>query len=136
MQPTATKTDYAEKEEKLKSCVFFVEANSFETLELWREHKFETFWEEDNFGFNQLIGNIKEDPDFPVHVSFMFAKIYGQRICFFDVCSRYSDSEMVRNFLTKNYPVKWDNGTRTAITNAQNFHHAIQTCRTLAGYKQ
>lgn len=128
-------TTHEEQDQKIRSCRFFIEANSFEQHELQREYLLEAFWEEDLLGFNEQIGCINNDPEMPVRVSFMFAKIHGQRICFFDVCSRYSDSEMVRDFIKKNYPVKWDNGTRTAIANASNFHHAINACRTLANYK-
>lgn len=122
-----TRPSYQEKEEKLKTSVFFIEANSFETLQLWKSHKLETNWEEDMAGFSQCIGLIDNDKNKPVHVLFFFAKIYDKRICFFDVVSRYNDSEMVKNFIKENYPVKDDRG-RDAITNAMNFHHAINLC--------
>ena len=65
----------------------------------------------------------------PVNVSFTFDIINGERICFYDVISRFSDSQMVEKFLKENYPIKYDNGSRDAMTNAQNFHHAIDAVR-------
>lgn len=84
-------------------------------------------------GFYQVIGKINKNK--PVCVSFSFAKIYGKRICFYYSSGRYSDSVMVENFIESNYSVKWDNGTRRAMTDAMNFHHAIDACRT-ANLKQ
>jgi len=123
MNKTESQIDqYAdEKEMKMKTSVFFIEANSYEQLMLWKEFKEETNWEENGCGFSQVIGFIKEDKDMPVNVSFMFAKVWGERVCFFDTCSRFNDSEMVREWIEKNYPVKYDNGTRWAIRNAMNF---------------
>lgn len=119
----------AAKEEKISTSVFFIEANGYETLSLWNEFKDETKWEEDNMGFWQRIGFIDDDKNKPVCVSFSFVKIYGKRICFYDVTSRFNDSQMVENWLDKNYLVKWDNNTRTARTNAMNFHHAVDRCK-------
>jgi len=110
-----------EKEMKMKTSVFFIEANSYEQLMLWKEFKKETNWEEDGCGFTQVIGFIGGDENMPVNVSFFFAKVWGKRICFFDVCSRFSDSEMVMEWIKKNYPVKYDNLQRWAIKNAMNF---------------
>ena len=61
----------------------------------------------------------------PVCVTFFFADIFGKIICFYDVTSRFSDSVMIEKYLEKNYPVKYDNGTRRAMTNADNFHLAV-----------
>lgn len=117
------------KEEKMKTTVFFIEANSFEILQLWKECKEETKWEEDSMGFSQVIGYLDEHNEMkPVNVSFTFAKIFGKRICFYDVISRFSDSQMVENYLETNYPVKYDNGTRRAMTNSMNFHNARIAC--------
>jgi hypothetical protein len=122
-----------EKEKKMQETVFFIEANSYESFSLWKEyHQKELIWEQDLCGFCQVIGCIDGDKDKPVNVSFMFAIIFGSRICFYDVCSRFSDSEMVEKWIETNYPKRWDNGHRRAMTNAMNFHHAIDHCRTLA----
>jgi hypothetical protein len=41
------------KENKLKTSIFFVEANSFEQFELWREYHEEVDWEEDRRDFGK-----------------------------------------------------------------------------------
>jgi hypothetical protein len=116
-------------EEKITTSVFFIEANSYETLSLWKEFAKETKWEQDNLGFYQKIGCIDNDENKPIFVSFMFVKIFGKRICFYETTSRYNDSVLVENWIKTNYPVKWDNNSRTAMTNAMNFHHAIDCCK-------
>jgi len=118
-----------ETEQKLKKTVFFIEATSCEQFYLWKEYHEKIDWEEDNMGFWEQIGCIGGDIEKPVCVSFTFAKIYGKIICFYDVTSRYSDSVMVENWIEENYPVKWDNGSRKAMTDAINFHHAINCCK-------
>ncbi|MFW5847527.1 MAG: hypothetical protein ACOCVF_01225 [bacterium] len=115
------------REAKLKTTVFFIEANSFETMCLWEKYKDETNWEEDSMGVLVQVGEI--DGLKPVYVSFSFAKIFGKRICFFDVTSRYADYAMIQDYIKDNFPVKWDNGSRDAITDAMNFHHVIDTCK-------
>jgi len=117
------------KKRKLKSSLFFIKANSFEQHCLWKEYKDEINWEEDKRGFVERIGYIDEDKNKQVLLLFTFAKIYGKRICFFEVLSRYSDSLMVEAYFTRNYPVKWDNGTRNAFTDAMNFHLVINACK-------
>lgn len=121
------------REYKLKSSVFFIEATTFEQLCLWKENKDKVNWEQDVQGFTHIIGYI--DPGaqkMPVNVCFTFEKIYGQRICFFNVVSRYADHTMVEDWLKKHYPVKYDNGQRDAITDALNFVHALHHCKKLS----
>ena len=115
------------KEHKIKTSVFFISANCFEQFTLWQQHR--DIWVEDLCGFSEVIGHIDGDKEKPINVSFSFAKLYGKRICFYYVCSRYNDIEMVEEFIWKNYPVKYDKGTRRAMTNATNFHHAIDACK-------
>jgi hypothetical protein len=110
---------------RLETSVYFVEANSFERLKLWEEYHKEVDWEEDNSGFYQTVGELGKGK--PISVCFVFDKIYGVRICFYDVTSRYSDYVMVEKFIKENY-------TRN-LTNAMNFHHAIQECEKI-GYEQ
>lgn len=107
-------------EDKLKSCVFFVEATSTEKFYLWKEYHEEIEWEEDNSGFSIVVGNISKSK--PVNVCFTFAKIYGKRICFYEAVSRFVDHTMVENWIKKNYP-------DIQITDAMNFHFAINACK-------
>lgn len=119
-----------DKEHKLQTTRFFVEATDEEKFYLWKENKYQTDpelkfdWEEDNAGFMQCVGKINDD-DMPVWVSFMFAKINNVRVCFYNATSRFVDHQMVEKFIEENYPVKYDKGSRIAMTNATNFHHAV-----------
>lgn len=111
---------------KLETSIYFVEATYFERLCLWEKyHNKNIGWEEDNSGFGQTIGYLGKGK--PVAVSFFFAKLYGKRICFYEITSRYSDYMMVEKFIRKNYTKN--------ITNAMNFHHAIIECKNV-GYEQ
>jgi hypothetical protein len=120
--------------EKLKTCVFFIEATHFEQFTLWKQNNDNTWdnqieWEQDLAGFGTTIGYINENKDLPVVVQFFFAKLNGHRVCFYEATSRYVDHTLVEQYIDKNFPVKWDNGTRRALTDANNFHHAIDCCR-------
>lgn len=116
-------------EEKFKSSVFFIEATHNEQHELWRQFNKETNWKQDLQGAMIYIGSIFDDERMPVYVTFSFIHIFGKRICFYEATSRFVDHQLVENWITKNYHVKWDNGTRNAMTDAQNFHLAIDRCK-------
>lgn len=116
----------------LKEAVYFIEANSFEELSLYQEKmRKDNYmnWIDIHEGYLKKIGKINDNDELPVYLTFSFAKIYDQVICFFDVSSRFSDSEIVRNYIKDCYAVKHDN--RWAITNAMNFHHAVHACKSL-----
>ena len=121
--------EITKKDERLNNSVFFIEANSFEQFSLWREYHDHCEWEEDNMGFFQKIGEIAEDDRMPVYVEYHFVKIYGKRICFYHCTSRFCDHTMVEDYIKNNYSVKWDNNTRLAMTDAMNFHLAIDRCK-------
>jgi len=116
-------------EAKLKTSVFFVEATRCEQLYIWSEWKERLKWKEDGSGVGICIGHINKQKTKPVWVSFGFAELNGKRICFYDVTSRFCDHTMVEDYIKSKYPVKYDNGTRTAMCDAMNFHlcaNAIQ----------
>ena len=117
------KSNNNKQENKLKESVFFVEATSNEIHNLWREYK--NVWSQDAEGFSQIIGYIDKKKTMCVNVCFTFNFIKEKRVCFYQAISRYVDHNMVENFIKKNYPVKYDNGSRVAMTNADNFHHVI-----------
>lgn len=120
-------------EEKLKNTVFFVEANNFEKLFLWKENrdrKEPLEWIQDCSGFMHQVGEmISNEKKLPVCVEFSFATINGKHICFFNACSRVVDHEMVENFITNTYPVTYHNGSRRAICDARNFHQCLNFCK-------
>lgn len=118
-----------EQEYKLERTQFFVEATDSERFFLWEENHEKVEWEEDNMGFYRLVGTVKSELDnyetlLPVYVNFSFAKIGGKYICFYYGTSRGIDHDMIENYIEK-YPVKWDGGTRRAMTDSMNFHHCL-----------
>src|SRR5690242_18267532 len=111
-------------EEKLKTTKFFVEANSFEQHTLWKEvydSKKDT-WEQDNAGVSLVIGKVGKHP---VNVTFFFAKINGVQVCFYHGCSQVVHHGKIDKWIEKNYPIKYDKGSRRAVTDANNFHHCL-----------
>ena len=114
-------------EEKLNETEFFIEASDYEIMSLWDKHKHDVSWEEDQLGCMLQVGELGEHK--PVNISCTFTIINGKRVCFYDNCSRYSDSKMVEEFLETKYPVTYDSGSRRAMTNAMNFHHALHHCQ-------
>ena len=117
-----------EKDTRLKDVVFFVEANSYEQLQLWSEYHEEVKWEQDLSGVFHTVGYI-EGYERPVNVTFSFSKLNGKMICFYDAVSRYVDYDMIEYFIKSNYPVRWDKQTRWAMTDAMNFHHCVDYCK-------
>lgn len=114
----------------LKSSVFFVEANSFERHELWKQYHETTQWINNLEGFQHCVGYISQHKKKPVCIELFFCKIYDQRICFYSDISRFVDHDMIENWITTNYPVFYDE-TRLSMTDAMNFHHAIHRCKEL-----
>lgn len=104
--------------------VYFVEATSFETHSLWkRDHHDEKIikeWEQD-VGNGIKVGKVGKHE---VWVSFMFNKLDGQWVCFYNATSQVVDHTLVENWIKKNCPVKTSDG-RWAMCDADNFHHAI-----------
>jgi len=112
-------------EDKLKESVFFIEANSYEQLAIWREIHEKHDFEQDPCGSSLIIGYINNDDGMPVVVSVSFYYLYGYRICFYYATSRFVDNTMVNNFFESKYPVRYDNNSRRAMTDAMNFSHVF-----------
>ena len=129
-----------ELDEQLSRVKFFVEADSYAQHELWAEHsssslrnkhnkdpereKYFLDWQQESAGFSLQIGKIRyEGKDYPVNVSFSFAFINEQYVCFYYACSLLIHHGMVDDFLRKNWPVTYDKGTRLAYVDASNFHN-------------
>jgi hypothetical protein len=123
-------------EDKLKETVFFVEATDYERHEIWRKLHVKHDYEHDNMGFSQHIGNIKNDPSMGVHVCFLFSYLYGYRICMYNATSRFVDHTMVEEYIKTNWPVKWDNGNRIAMCDANNMHLCVNAVDDLVKQKE
>jgi hypothetical protein len=112
--------------------VFLVEANSYESLCLWRESAQEcehhliakpVAWQQESEG---LILTIGELAGMPVTLSLTWHVINGCRVLFWYMPSMATDSRMAEAWLAEHCsPPMWDSGTRPAQCDAMNFHHCL-----------
>lgn len=109
-------------EDKLKSSIFFVEATPYERQSLWERYYKSVDWKQDLVGVMRLIGYINKNKKQEIWVSFDFAELNKKRICFYYASSNFVDHNLITNYIKKEYPVMYDNNTRHAMTNADNFH--------------
>lgn len=122
-------------EEKLDRVDFFVEADSFAVTELWvRYYKNNTDndrleWSQDSRGHSKQIGCIHENESLSVILGFSFYIIGTKFVCFYYPTSRYSDWGLIEEWIDKNYPVKYDFGSRRARTDATNFGNCYHFCK-------
>lgn len=128
-------------EEKLKRTDFFVEATSFEQHAIWKKYTKESrdpfdgrdingvIWFHDSSGFGKTLGYIGVGKKRPVVVSFSWYAIGDKYVCFYHPTSRFVDWTMIEKWIEKNFPVKYDNGTRRAMTDADNFHNCYHFCK-------
>ena len=100
--------------DKLKNVVVMIEATQYEQMCLHQKHRKEMHWEEDLQGCWVIVGYISGKP---VGVSFSFAKVYGQQICFFEPTSVVVDYDLIHKWVTDHYPnISW-------CDNVFNFSH-------------
>lgn len=121
-------------DEKMKRVDFFVEADTFSREQLRIKYGCsnradDPAWLDDGEGFGKTIGNIGLLPDKPVTIHFNFAAIGDKWVCFYRAISRYVDWDMIESYIDKNWPVKYDNGTRVARCDASNFHSCWNFCK-------
>src|SRR5690348_17770034 len=78
-------------------------------------------WEQLSPGYLTTIGKLGKRP---VCVLVFFARIAGKVVAFYHATSEVVDHKMVEKWLWKKFsPPRWDNNTRRAHCDAQNFHH-------------
>jgi len=120
-------------DEKMKRVDFFVEADSFSQDQLYYKYGKSNRadapeWVNDGEGFGKTIGNIGIGKGRPVTVHFSFAAIGDKYVCFYRALSRFVDWDMIEEYIDKNWPVKYDKGTRIARTDASNFVSCYNFC--------
>jgi hypothetical protein len=122
------RTILAQPEDKRFAETFFVvEATSFEKFCIWKEWHEQVIWEDEMRGCIGQIGTLARRP---VTLSVFWARIEGRLVAFYESPSQVTDSIMVEKWLGLNCaPLKWDNGTRNARCDAQNFHLCIAAIR-------
>lgn len=129
--------------ERLRRVKFFVEANSFEVQTLWKDWSLQyqreftdltdeenkVDWIEEMSGFWLTIDTVTiKKQKYPVNLAFTFATINDNYVCFYEGISAIVNHIVIDKFLRKNFPVKYDNDTRNAFTDANNFHHCAHFC--------
>lgn len=106
-----------EMQDFLNGVVGVVEANSFETMCLWREYTEELKkpWKQRTDGLLETIGHVGK---MPVCLCLNTAEIDGHKLLFIDATSQMVDYRLIDKWLSKMLP-----GIRR--TNAMNFHNAF-----------
>ena len=130
-------------DQRFEDTVFVVEANDYERLSLWSNHchqgstestiipykRYE--WEQDYYDIWYQIGELA---GLPICCSFVWNKIDGHRVLFYECTSRIMDLTMIENWLKAHCNPTWD-GNRRAYCNALNFHHCLDAIDDLNGKK-
>ena len=122
-------------ENRLKRTLFIVEATSFEQFSLWQQHSKTSDsrpswaqvvdWKEMD-GWLVTVGKLGKRP---CCVSMSWARIDGCLVMFYDQCSQVCDSIQTEKWLEKHFSGRYDNGTRRAWTDAQNFGHCLSAIK-------
>ncbi|MFA5071083.1 MAG: hypothetical protein WC511_01780 [Candidatus Pacearchaeota archaeon] len=104
----------------LAETVFLVEADNFSQYSLWLQYKdkFKT-WEQLG-GVMIEVGRIN---DRPICVALDFNKINDKMVCFYYPASVLVDWGMIEEWIDSVCFPLWDDETRHAKTDANNFHH-------------
>ncbi len=110
---------------------FLVEATDFERATLWDNAEGSVTWDQLAYGWIGTIGTLDE---YPVVVSFIWAKIDGRLVVFWQPTSRVVDYVMIEKWLNENCKTpKWDNGQRPGKCDAANFHMCMAAIREAKG---
>lgn len=120
----------------LLSCAeFVVEASSYEQQALWEKHALEAggdsntrvHWVDQTRGWLVEVGKLDGRP---VCVNVRGSLLNGLAVLFYEATSEVVDWRMIENWFQERCWPKWDNGTRRAHCDADNFHHCLEVaCR-------
>lgn len=105
---------------KLDKTFFMVEASRFERHTLWSEFSKHHIWHDINAGDVLTIGTLYSRP---IVMTFTWAFIDDQCVCFYDCCSQLVDWKMVEDWIKENFH------KTKAKTDAANFHICLHTIR-------
>lgn len=110
----------------LNGVVGVVEANSFETMCLWKEYteELKKTWLENPSGLGQQIGILA---GMPIFISLNTAIIDGKKILFIDPTSQVVDYRIIDKWLEENLPkTAYTLYGRINKTNAMNFCNVLR----------
>lgn len=102
--------------------VYMIEANSFESMSLWREYNEALEWKECTSGGPMF--QLGELDSRPIVLGVNIIKVDGRKVMFYDPTSQVVDWVMVEDFLEKSWP-------NAKKTNAMNFFNAVHYIRDL-----
>lgn len=112
---------YDSLEDVYRDVFGIVEANSFETLELWKYwHQEKGYtWVQNNSGWLVHVGDLA---DKEVWISPLAHIVNGKKILFVDATSSVIDWDMIEDYLKKNVPSAIKDNGYLRKENAMNFH--------------
>jgi hypothetical protein len=113
-------------EERLKKTLFIVEANSFEQFILWEKNHEKVKWIQIMDGWLINVGEVNGRK---CCLSVSWANIDNQLVMFYYPTSSIVDWRLIDEWLAQNFSGKWDNNTRNADCDAQNFHLCLQAIK-------
>jgi hypothetical protein len=115
-------------EDFLKKTTFFVEGDKYTVWKEWKDKGL--LWDDFNIGHAIQVGTVESGGETcPVNVTFSYARVGDTLVTFYSCDSRCCDWTMIENYLTENYPIKYDNGSRRAMVNSNNFHNCYHFCQ-------
>lgn len=124
-------------DERFNDTIYLVEASNDERHFLWKEFtKYDTpaypalDWKDDS----GLVLTVGELDSRPICVCFMWTKINGQRICWWEPTSQLVDHKMIDAWLDHHTNNK-EAMHRIPQSNAANFHHVIHQVNLANGIK-
>lgn len=134
---------YDENHRKLfDNVVFLVEANSHESHHFWLDYHYRPriltpvvkSWEQETMGKVITIGEINKRP---INVDISYAKLNNKRVAFYEGSSQLVDHQMIEDWL-KYFTldsIRWDNSTRWAHCDSNNFHHCLEAIGVLDEFR-
>lgn len=126
-----------EDEDLFKDVVFIVEATCYEKHSFWQDYhykpKYENCfikdWKQECAGVTITIGTCDKRP---VCIAIFWDWLDGHKVMFYDACSQVVDHKMVDDWIYHfSKDIKWDNGTRWAHSDSNNFQHCIEAIQDL-----
>ena len=108
-------------EERFAATSYCVRATTFEVLTLRNEYLEEVSWEDISDGWLVPTGYLDKEQKQPICISTWWVVIEGHLVLFYDIVSRFSDTDIVEAWFTANCP----SYAALRRTNAMNFARCI-----------
>ena len=117
-------------EEFLDKVSFFVDGDRYTIWKEWKDKDLN--WSNFSECYSIKVGEVNSmGVNYPVMVTFKFSRIGDTLVAFYESNSRCCDWNMIEDYITEKYPIKYDNDSRRAMTNIDNFHNCYSYSRVL-----